>query len=98
MRRNLIWFLAGAIAPVVIVCIAGFIFVKTSSGFSARAQPSALETFIAQTARALALTSGAREKRNPVANSNEVLADARAHWADHCAICHANNGSAQTEM
>jgi mono/diheme cytochrome c family protein len=27
-----------------------------------------------------------------------VLADARAHWADHCAVCHANNGSGDTEM
>jgi mono/diheme cytochrome c family protein len=27
-----------------------------------------------------------------------VLADARAHWADHCTICHANDGSGNTEM
>jgi mono/diheme cytochrome c family protein len=27
-----------------------------------------------------------------------VLAAARAHWADHCASCHANDGSGQTEM
>ena len=97
--RTLIWILAGALALAVIVCGAGLIFLKTrANGFSARAQPSAFETMAAQTARALALPSNAREKRNPVANSNEALADARAHWADHCALCHANNGSGQIEM
>ena len=30
------------------------------------------------------------------AMAGEVLADARAHWADHCAVCHANNGSGDT--
>ena len=35
---------------------------------------------------------------NPIPNSPEVLAEARAHWADHCAGCHANNGSGDTEM
>src|SRR6266478_3524513 len=97
--RNLVWFLAGAIALPLIVGGVGLIFLKTrANGFSARAEPSALETMAAQTARAMALPSGAREKRNPVANSKEVLSDAKAHWADHCATCHANDGSGQTEM
>ncbi len=26
------------------------------------------------------------------------MAEARAHFADHCAICHANNGSGNTEI
>ncbi len=34
----------------------------------------------------------------PGASSNEVRAAGRAHFADHCAICHANDGSGQTEM
>ena len=97
--RTLIWILTGALALAVIVCGAGLIFLKTrANGFSARAQPSAFETMAAQTARALALPSNARDRRNPVANSNEALADARIHWANHCALCHANNGSGQIEM
>src|SRR5262249_1487567 len=28
----------------------------------------------------------------------EVLAEARAHFADHCASCHGNDGGGQTEM
>jgi len=33
-----------------------------------------------------------------VPNTPEVIADARAHWADHCASCHPNDGSGDTFM
>jgi mono/diheme cytochrome c family protein len=36
--------------------------------------------------------------RNPVPASAEALADGMAHYADHCATCHANDGSGDTEM
>jgi len=36
--------------------------------------------------------------RNPVPNSPQVLAEARAHFADHCAGCHGNDGSGRSEM
>ena len=97
--RNLVWFVAGAIALAAIVSGGGLIFLKTGAkGFSARAQPSALERFAARQSRAMALPAGARERANPIADSPEVLADARAHWADHCAACHSNNGSGDAEM
>jgi mono/diheme cytochrome c family protein len=35
---------------------------------------------------------------NPIASSPEVIAEGRAHFADHCASCHANDGSGNTEM
>jgi len=35
---------------------------------------------------------------NPVAFSPEVWADGRAHFADHCAICHGNDGRGDTEI
>jgi len=77
----------------------GLIFLKTgTNGFSARAQPSGLERFAARQARIMAVPAGARERANPFADSPEVLADARAHWADHCAACHSNNGSGNAEM
>jgi hypothetical protein len=40
----------------------------------------------------------AKSEKNPFVPSPELLAEARAHFADHCAICHANNGSGQTEI
>ena len=97
--RRLIWFLAGAIASVIVVCGSGLIFLKTrANGFSARAQPSAVERWVARSARAMAVPAGAKERANPVSDSPQVLAEALAHWADHCAVCHANNGSGDTEM
>ncbi len=97
--RSLIWFLAGAIALVIVVCGAGVIFLKTrANGFSARAEPSVIERWVARQARAMAAPAGARDRTNPIGDSPEVLADARAHWADHCTVCHANNGSGDTEM
>jgi mono/diheme cytochrome c family protein len=97
--RNLIWFLGGAASLVFVVAVSGIILLKTNAnGFSARAQPSMLETVAAQTARSMAFPSGAKERQNPVLSSNEVIAAGRAHWADHCAVCHSNNGSGDTEM
>jgi mono/diheme cytochrome c family protein len=46
----------------------------------------------------MAVPDSAKALTNPTPDSAEVLADARAHWADHCATCHANNGSGDTEM
>jgi mono/diheme cytochrome c family protein len=65
-------------------------------GLSARAKPTALETAIARTARKMATPSGAHQEKNPVADSPDVEREARLHFADHCAICHGNDGSGDT--
>ena len=97
--RSLTWFLAGAIVPVIVLCSVSLIFLKTrANGFSARAEPSEIERWVARQARAMAAPAGSRDRTNPIGDSPEVLADARAHWAGHCAVCHANNGSGDTEM
>jgi mono/diheme cytochrome c family protein len=99
VMRSLIWFLAGALALAVIVCGGGLLYVTTyAGGFSARAQPSEVERWVARRARAMALPSGAKDLANPVADSPEALAEAREHWADHCAACHSNNGSGEAGM
>ena len=67
-----------------------------SDGFSARAQPSTMEAFIAKRVRRLSLPRRAREATNPVKASPEVLSGAMAHWADHCATCHGNDGRGKT--
>jgi len=97
--QKIAWFLVGAIALIAVVGLGGIIFLKTgANSFSARRQPSVLETLAARQARAMAMPSNARERANPIADSAEVLAEARAHWADHCAACHSNNGSGDAEM
>jgi len=67
-------------------------------GFSAREEPSAAEAFIATRVRRLAIPSAARNATNPIAASPEALHDAMAHFADHCATCHANDGSGNTAI
>ena len=65
-------------------------------GFSAKDEPSSAEAYVARRFRRLAIPIKAREARNPVKNSPEVLSAAMAHYADHCAICHGNDGSGRT--
>lgn len=84
---------------VLAIAIGAVVFLKfAANGFSARAEPTAVEKFLARTARSLAVPDGVKSLRNPTPNTPEVLSEARAHWADHCATCHANNGSGGTEM
>ncbi|MBI1818112.1 MAG: c-type cytochrome [Deltaproteobacteria bacterium] len=67
-------------------------------GFSARAEPWSGEAFIARHLRRLAIPAGARTSANPIPEAAEVIVEARAHFADHCATCHANNGSGETAI
>lgn len=65
-------------------------------GFSAQEKPSRLEEFLARHARKIATPADARRLRNPYPVTPESLAAARAHWVDHCATCHALDGSGNT--
>lgn len=67
-------------------------------GVSARDQPLAAEALAARFMRRLATPRAYRDMRNPVETTLAVLTEARAHFADHCAICHGNDGSGQTEI
>ena len=95
MKRTL-----GILIIVVLVIGTGaFAFLKIAAGgFSAKAEPTAIEKFAAGSARRFAAPSSVKSGQNPAPNTEEVLSEARAHWADHCAGCHANNGSGDTEM
>jgi mono/diheme cytochrome c family protein len=95
MRKGTAIFLLVLAATV--MTIAGVVSVMRR-GFSAREQPSALENYLATSVHALAVPTRARNERNPFLPSPDVLAEARAHFADHCAICHANDGSGKTEI
>ena len=69
-----------------------------SSGVSAKEQPGAVEEFLATRVRNMAIARRAKAFTNPVEYSGQVIAEGRAHFADHCATCHANDGSGNTEM
>jgi mono/diheme cytochrome c family protein len=65
-------------------------------GFSALDNPSAIETLLATTARQLAVPSQYRQLRNPLPASSDNFHAGMEHFADHCATCHANDGSGDT--
>lgn len=95
MRRGNAIFLA-IIAAIALIAVAAASILH--DGVSARANPSALETMMARQARHMAIPASARKLQNPAADTPQNLRDARLHFADHCAICHANDGSADTMM
>jgi len=67
-------------------------------GLSARATPTRLEIKVARSVRHFAIPASAQSTPNPVLASTEDLRGARLHFADHCAICHGNDGSGKTTM
>jgi len=69
-----------------------------NGGVSAKEQPGRVEEFLAGRVRNMAIARRAKAVANPVEYSSEVIADGRAHFADHCAICHANDGSGKTAI
>jgi mono/diheme cytochrome c family protein len=85
------------VAVVIAAILWSYWFLKTH-GFSARVQPTAVETWIATRLRGLATPSQAKSLKNPERATDLSISEARDHFADHCGICHANNGSGKTEM
>ena len=67
-------------------------------GVSARTAPGRAETFVARTVRDMAIAWHTQNRQNPVPLSDDILALGREHFADHCASCHANDGSGDVEM
>jgi mono/diheme cytochrome c family protein len=67
-------------------------------GFSARDQPTRLEAVVAKAMRRLAVPDDLRGRKNPLPASAEALAAGRAHFADHCASCHGNDGKGRTTI
>src|SRR5258708_38319256 len=93
MSRNNVIFLTIVIAIALIAAEAVSIL---HDGVSSRATPTALEVMLARKARHMAIPKSTRELQNTVADTPENIRDARLHFADHCAICHANDGSCDT--
>jgi mono/diheme cytochrome c family protein len=69
-----------------------------TTGVSARPQPSRLEAVTARTVRSIAIRARVRGVTNPVPVGDAVVKEGMEHFADHCAVCHGNDGSGDTEM
>src|SRR6266545_6919457 len=89
-----------SLAIVTVIALIGFSILASMlrHGLSARDQPTALEAALARSMRRLAMPSTASTANNPVSFSDEILSEARAHFADHCALCHGNDGRGETQI
>ncbi len=97
-KANRVLAIIGA-ASVLLAAVAGAVVITAvQDGFGARDEPSSLEAFAARAVRLASIPRSAKILRSPLARSHEVLDEGQAHWADHCASCHANNGSGETAM
>jgi mono/diheme cytochrome c family protein len=74
---------------------ASYTAILVRRGFSARQNPSWIEAFAAGIAKRLAVPATYKIK-NPYPATAENIREAEEHFADHCAICHGNNGSGDT--
>jgi mono/diheme cytochrome c family protein len=97
MRTKLIVFII--VTGLGIVGVFGWLGYRLfTTGFSAKTEPHAIEVFLARQIRHLAIPIEKRHAQNPIPLSPDVMKESLAHFADHCAICHANNGSGQTPI
>lgn len=95
--RRVAWFLGGCVVTLAAIGLGGLVYLR-STGLDSRSQPSSLEARLARLARSVSVPAGAKDVRNPAIASAAALEEAMGHFADHCANCHANDGSGNTEM
>jgi mono/diheme cytochrome c family protein len=81
----------GIVAVAILVAVIAFASMMRR-GFSAHDEPSRMEATMARAMRHWAVPSDLRDAKNPMPLTPQVLADGRAHFADHCAGCHGNDG------
>src|SRR5258707_9075036 len=84
---------------IAVIIVAGYFGVRILlHGFTTAAEPSRLETVVARAARNFAIPRKARLEPNPWKPTPDVLKDARESYFDRCAVCHAPDGSGQTNV
>jgi mono/diheme cytochrome c family protein len=69
-----------------------------TTGVSARPDPSGLEAVTARTIRGLAIRARVGGVADPVPVTDATIREGMEHFADHCASCHGNDGSGNTEL
>lgn len=85
-----------AMITIAAVSALGLAIMVLNRGFSAKAEPLPIEAFVARHVRRLAIPTHAGSAANPVPATSDMVAGGMRHFADHCAVCHANDGSGDT--
>ncbi len=68
------------------------------SGMTSRRKAWPLEEWGARAVRRFFTPSSVRDTPNPLPASAEIIRAGMVHFADHCASCHANDGSGDVAM
>ena len=95
--RSLARTLGVLLAALVGIGLAAGAFIVTT-GVSARPDPTALEALTARTVRGIAIRMRVSGLGDPVPVTEATIMEGMEHFADHCAVCHGNDGSGNTEM
>jgi mono/diheme cytochrome c family protein len=95
--RTIVVVLLALLVVAAVGAAAGLWYVRATN-LSALPPPHPAEARLARAVRRFAVPTGIQEQRNPIPLTSDVVAAGRAHFADHCASCHANDGSGDTEM
>jgi mono/diheme cytochrome c family protein len=93
MRRAFVWLLA----LVFVATVVAFAVVR-GRGISAKRDPWPGEAKITRSIWRFMIPRDVREAANPVPNSPATITEGLRHFADHCASCHANDGSGDTPV
>jgi mono/diheme cytochrome c family protein len=91
--RRLLWATALVAASAVVLLL-----VLHGRGISAVRSPTVVEERAAIAAWRFLVPAHVKHETNPVAESDAVLSEAAAHWADHCAVCHGGDGLGATKL
>jgi mono/diheme cytochrome c family protein len=94
-------FLRNALITIVLLGLiaVGIAFaVVRRGGLAADKEPGRIERTVARQLVRLSIPHEAEQQQNPFAADADAWQDARAHYADHCAVCHGRGGKGDTEV
>jgi mono/diheme cytochrome c family protein len=92
-RQTILWTLV-----LIVLLLVGYGMSLVRRGFSAKDQPSAPELLVARAVRSLSIAASAKNQKNPLPATPDNIREGMEHFADHCAFCHGNNGSGDSEV
>ena len=89
--------ITGLVAVALLLALVTAVWLK-GRGIGARREPWPAEERVARAAWRFLVPAATRDATNPAEDSTEVVAAGMEHFADHCATCHANDGSGETPI
>lgn len=98
MRGSALLAVIVTVVVLIVAAAAGSLLYARATGLSARTAPGRAEMAAARWVRHWAIPSRFRNMSNPLPRTAEAVDAGLAHFADHCATCHANDGSGDTAM